>query len=158
MTEEVLAEELPVGIVLARQDEPDDRIEHEPEGVGTAAIVMRAEQDDGEWMVELVGSRRFRIIDLITDRPFQEALVQWLDEEEGDPVEARLLADDVLDRVEELGGQVDRGSDLIEDPIQVSHAIAAALPVDLETKQRLLEAKHAVARLEGEAEILALSP
>lgn len=155
MTEEVLAEDLPIGIVLARQDQDEDRVEYEPETIGTAARVLRWDKEGDRYLLETVGTRRFRILRVHSTKPYQEADVEWLDEDEGGaPEVARALASDVLARVEELGGEVDRDSPAADDPITISHAIAAALPVDLETKQRLLELDDAVSRLEFEAEIL----
>lgn len=156
MTEEVLAEGLPIGIVLARMDEDDDedRVEHEPEAIGTAARVIAHEKADGRYMLETVGTRRFMIHEVISEKPYQEALVEWLDEEYGAEENARMLVDEVLESVEAIGGTIDRDSSGIDDPIVVSHAVAAALPVDLETKQRLLEANDAEERLAVEADIL----
>lgn len=154
MVEEVLAEDLPIGIVLARQDEPEDRIEHDPEEVGTAAIVIQTEKVEDRYLLQTVGTRRFRILEVVSEKPYQEALVEWLDEDPGDAEEAARLANELLDRVEQMGGTVDRSTDAIEDPIAVSHAVAAALPVDLETKQRLLEMDDAYSRLDAEADIL----
>lgn len=154
MTEEVLAEELPIGIVLARQDQDDERIEYEPEEIGTAAKVIAAERVEDRYMLQTVGIRRFRILEVISEKPYQEALVEFLDEDPGDETVAGQLAVEVLDTIEGIGGKVDRESDGIEDPIVVSHAVAAALPVDLETKQRLLEAMDARTRLKDEMDIL----
>lgn len=154
MAEEVLAEDLPIGIVLARQDQPEDRIEYEPEGIGTAAKVIRAELEDDEYTLETVGVRRFRIIEVISEKPYQEALVEWLDEDAGNEDSAQQLIAEVLETVESIGGRVDRDSDALDDPVTVSHAVAAALPVDLETKQRLLEAHDAETRLEAELDVL----
>ena len=153
MAEEVIAENLPIGIVLARQDQPEDRIEFEPEYVGTAAHVIQAEQVEDRYLLQTIGTRRFRIIEVVSEKPYQEAIVEWLDEETGSD-EARELLDEVLRSVEAIGGKVDRDSDAIDDPITVSHAVAAALPVDLETKQRLLEASDAHSRLEAELDVL----
>lgn len=154
MTEEVLAEDLPIGIVLARQDQDEDRIEYEPEYIGTAAKVIEAEQVEDRYMLQTVGVRRFRIIEVLSDKPYQEALVEWLDEDTGNEDSAQELLTEVLGAVEAIGGTVDRESDALDDPITVSHAVAAALPVDLETKQRLLEAHDAETRLEAELDVL----
>jgi Lon protease-like protein len=153
MAEEVIAENLPIGIVLARQDQPEDRIEYEPEWIGTAAHVIQAEQVDDRYMLQTIGTRRFRIIEVVSEKPYQEALVEWLDEQEGGEG-AQVLVEEVLGSVEAIGGKVDRDSGGIDDPITVSHAVAAALPVDLETKQRLLEAHDAQTRLEAELDVL----
>ncbi|HUR69387.1 MAG TPA: LON peptidase substrate-binding domain-containing protein [Candidatus Thermoplasmatota archaeon] len=154
MTEELLVDDGPLGIVLARQDRDEEAIEFEPEGIGTAAKVIRAEKTEEGYDLETVGVRRFRIVELISEKPYQEALVEWLDEEPGNEEDAQQLVGEVLESVEAIGGKVDRDSDAIDDPITVSHAVAAALPVDLETKQRLLEAMDAQARLEAEIDIL----
>ncbi|HVM44739.1 MAG TPA: LON peptidase substrate-binding domain-containing protein [Candidatus Thermoplasmatota archaeon] len=154
MAEEVLAEDLPIGIVLARQDQPEDRIEYEPEYIGTAAKVIEAEQVEDRYMLTTVGVRRFRIIEVISEKPYQEALVEWLDEDTGNEDTAQELIAQVLQTVEAIGGTVDRDSEALDDPVTVSHAVAAALPVDLETKQRLLEALDAQTRLEAELDVL----
>lgn len=154
MTDIVLEEDMPIGIVLARQDSPEETIEFEPESVGTAAKIIQWEKVDDKYVLETVGVRRFRIIEVISEKPYQEALVEWLDEDEGDLNTAQSLLTEVLDGVEAIGGKVDRDSHAIDDPITVSHAVAAALPVDLETKQRLLEANDAQERLEAEIDIL----
>ncbi|HEX2022075.1 MAG TPA: LON peptidase substrate-binding domain-containing protein [Candidatus Thermoplasmatota archaeon] len=154
MTEEVLAEGLPIGIVLARQDEPEDVIEHQPESVGTAVEIISHERVGDRFLLQTVGRRRFVIRRLHATKPYQEADVEWLDEDTGDPQEARELAAEVIQRIVSLGGQVDDES-AIDDPVTVSHAVAAALPLDLQTKQALLEADDARMRLAVEAELLA---
>jgi len=154
MAEEVLADDLPIGIVLARQDQPEDRIEYEPEHIGTAAKVIQSENVDDRMLLQTVGVRRFRIVEVLSEKPYQEALVEWLDEEPGNEEMAQMLIGEVLESVEAIGGKVDRDADAIDDPVTVSHAVAAALPVDLETKQRLLEAHDAETRLEFELDVL----
>lgn len=154
MTEEVLENELPVGIVLARQDQPEDRIEFEPEPIGTAARVIHAERVGERWLLEVVGVRRFRILRVHNERMYQEADVEWLDEEPGDEEEAQRLAEAVLDAIEAGGGRVDWASEAVDDPVAVSHAVAASLPLDLESKQRLLEAEDAEMRLRVEASLI----
>lgn len=157
MTEEVLESGLPIGIALARQDQPEDRIEHDPEPIGTAAKVLAAEKVGDRWLLQTVGVRRFRIHRVVSERPYQEADVEWLDEEEGDDEEARRLAEDLLDEIEARGGEVDWASEGIDDPVLVSHAVAASLPVGLEAKQMLLEAPDAEERLRAEVEMLRLA-
>ena len=150
MTEEVLETGMPIGIVLARQDQPEDRIEYEPEPVGTAARILSAERVGDRWLLQTVGVRRFRIVEVHAERPYQEADVVWLDEDPGDEEEARQLADELLGTIVAKGGTVDWESDGIDDPVLVSHAVAASLPLALETKQMLLEAEDAAERLRAE--------
>jgi Lon protease-like protein len=154
MAEECLAEEIPIGIVLARQDQPDDLVEYEPEGVGTAAKIVKSEKVGDRYLLETLGLVRFRILKVYSEKPYQEADVEWLEEDEGDPETAGRLAEAVLARIEAAGADVDWGSEQARDPVAVSHAIASTLPFDLPTKQRLLEAQDAQERLEAEAAIL----
>lgn len=154
MTEEVLAEGLPIGIVLAKQDQPEDRLEYEPERIGTAVEVVGVEQVEDRYLLQTVGRRRFLIHAVHSTKPYQEADVEWLDEEEGDPEQARLLVESLVRRMAQLGAEVDESA-AAEDPVTVSHAVAAALPLDLETKQRLLELHDATQRLAIEVALLA---
>lgn len=154
MTEDVLETHMPIGIVLARQDQPDDRIEYEPEQVGTAAHVLAAEKVGDRYLLQTVGVRRFRIYQVLSEKMYQEAIVEWLDEDEGDDEQARMLADDLLETIEEKGGKVDWASEAIDDPVVVSHAVAASLPIGLAAKQMLLEAEDAAERLRAEVALL----
>lgn len=169
MTEECLADKLPIGIVLirrstgdeprfggmpARQDPPEDRVEFEPMEVGTAARIVKAERVEDRYLLDTVGTRRFRIRRLYSQKPYQEADVDWLAEPAGDIAQAAALAEEVLEKVESVGGQVDWDSPVAHDPIAVSHVVASRLPFDLATKQRLLEAEDAMQRLEAEAEMI----
>lgn len=154
MTEDILETGAPIGIVLARQDQPEDRIEFEPEPVGTAAKVISAERVGDRWLLQTVGVQRFRILEVHSDRLYQEADVEWLDEDPGDEEVARQIVDDLLDAIEAKGGTVDWTSEGIDDPVTVSHAVAASLPVGLEMKQMLLEAGDATERLLAEVAIL----
>lgn len=154
MTEEVLAEDLPIGIVLARPGQPADRVEYEPEMVGTAAQVLNAERVGDRYLLQTIGVRRFLIHEVLSEKPYQEGLVEWLDETPGDDDTAKVLVDEVLETIEAVGGRVDWASEAVDDPIAVSHAVAASLPVDLVTKQRLLEAQDAATRLAVERHLL----
>jgi len=169
MTEECLAENLPIGVVLIRREgsegprfggipapeaPEDDRVEFEPEQVGTAARIVKAEKVGDRYLLDTVGTHRFRIKRVYSEKPYQEADVEWLAEPAGDIAAAARLAGEVLEKVESVGGQVDWDSPSTHDPIAVSHVVASRLPFDLLTKQRLLEAEDAERRLEAESEML----
>lgn len=154
MMEEVLEKDLPIGIVLARQDQPETRVEYEPEAVGTAARILRHERIGDRYLVQTVGTRRFRIEQVFSEKPYQEAVVTWLDETEGDAESARELAQEVFDQVLAMGGTVEWGGDAVEDPVFLSHAVGAALQLDLQSKQALLASPDAEERLRMEALIL----
>ncbi len=155
MAEEVLAEGLPIGIILAKRDEPPGRVEHEPERVGTAAKVIAHERIGDRYLLQTVGTRRFRVREVLSEKLYQEGIVEWLDEPEGDPQTARKLAEGLLEKVNALGAGVDWDDDAADDPVFVSHALGAALVLDLGTKQALLETKDAESRLRMEAAVIA---
>ena len=152
MTEEVLAEGLPIGVALMRQDEPRDAIEHHPEDVGTAVDVVGHERVGDRFLLQTIGRRRFRIRNVRSEKPFQEADVEWLPEEVGDAEQAQVVARRIVSHMRARGAQLP--SDMGRDPVRFSHALAASMRVDLTTRQRLLEAPDARSRLEVEADIL----
>jgi Lon protease-like protein len=154
MTEECLASDLPIGVVLARPDQPEDRVEFEPEKVGTAARIVDAQRVGDRYLLSTVGTHRFRIVKLYSEKPYQEADVEWLAEPAGDVAAAAALAEEVLEAIESVGGEVDWDHEGVHDPVRVSHVVASRLPFDLATKQRLLEAADAQERLAAEAEII----
>lgn len=147
MTEEVLTKGLPIGIVLARQDEPPGTIEHAPEDVGTAVEVMGHEQVGDRYLLQTLGRRRFRIREVIDELPYQEARVEWLEESAGDEGEARETALQILTTLRERGQPLDTSAVDAKGPLFVSYALASGLPLDLVTKQRLLKAPDAATRL-----------
>ena len=155
MTEEVLAERLPIGMVLARLDEPEPRIEHDPEPVGTAVEVVAHEKIGDRYLLQTHGTRRFRIRRVHREKPYQEADVEWLSEEPGDAAAARQAAERLARRMRALGARVP--DEAARDPVAFSHAVAASLRLDLGIKQRLLEATDALTRLQVEAELLQAS-
>lgn len=152
MTEEVLAERMPIGIVLIRPDDERDAIEHKPEAVGTAVDVVAHERVGDRFLLQTVGRRRFRILREHHQKPYQEADVEWLAEEQGDLFEAQRLALRIVAHLRAMGASPPGG--LVNDPVVFSHSLAASLRIDLTTKQRLLEAADARTRLREEAVIL----
>src|SRR5438067_6409090 len=54
-------------------------------GVGTVArIVQTAELPDGRWLVDAVGTQRFRVTEWLPDDPYPLALIAFLDDEPAD--------------------------------------------------------------------------
>lgn len=153
MLEEVLAVEQPFGVVLARQDQPEGKVEYEPMDVGTAVEVVEVRRfEDGRRLILTRGVRRFRIERVISERPFQEADVAWLDERVGDPEQVRLAENVVRAQLTRVGAEA-----VIEDartPVETAYAVASALKAPLGLQQKLLEASNAEERLKMEAAIL----
>ncbi len=135
MTERCLAEGSPFGVVLIREGREVGGGGLALAGVGTLAEIREAgRHEDGRFDLLVVGTRRFSIDDVNTDRePYLVGDVSPLDEVIGDVKEARRLTDRVTRRfitylelmqpqegetVEELDVQVE--VDVVEeDPEQV---------------------------------------
>ncbi|HWG90764.1 MAG TPA: LON peptidase substrate-binding domain-containing protein [Candidatus Thermoplasmatota archaeon] len=153
MVEEALAEGLPIGLALARQDQPGDRVEYDPEDVGTAVEIVTAKRlEDGRVLIDTVATRRFRVERVHSTRPFQEADVTWLQEQDGDGAEeeaASLLDELSAKGAAELAGELEE-----VDPATLSYAVASAFEAPLPVKQHLLEMRTAAERLRLERALL----
>jgi len=137
-------------------------VEDEPqlEPVGTLAEILELEpRADGTSDLLSVGSRRFRIVELIADgKPYLRAEVEYLVEEDG-PLTATQAARarDLLALYDailmKLAGRA-TGSELPDDPNQLSYQIAARLPLPPAERQALLVSETTSARLERLATLL----
>jgi Lon protease-like protein len=129
--------------------------------IGCAAELRRVEAlPDGRFHVLAIGRRRFRLISLDTGRDLVRADVALLDEPTGDgaAMAARrtaaaflgyyraLLAAQGIDEVDQ--------PELPSDPTALSYALADAVLVDDDEKQRLLEAPSTADRLAAELVLL----
>jgi Lon protease-like protein len=123
--------------------------------VGCVARLRRVDPyDDGRYDLVATGERRFRLVGVDDSRPYLSAEVEPLDEPPGEA--ADLLAAAVAIRFgayrRALGGEV--GDDLPDDPGLLSYLVAATAVLDLDDKQRLLEAPDTAARLRREVRLL----
>jgi uncharacterized protein len=127
--------------------------------VGCSAEIRQVtEHPDGRFDLVTVGRRRFAIkkIDSAAT-PYLVAGVEWLDEPTGPPGEAERLTSGLLElfqnylrlvRPDEAGEQVP------DDPVVLSHLIAATAALPLGERQALLSAADATARLRAERRLL----
>ena len=132
-------------------------------GVGTVARIMQtAELPDGRWLVDAVGTVRFRVTEWLPEEPYPLAMVEAL---EDDPVEAsgekgqgdaaaerRTAVERLLRQV--LALQVELGfpapsavRTLDEDPATAAYEAALLSPLGPMDCQKVLEAPNTVARL-----------
>lgn len=133
----------------------------EPEPVGTVAHIDEVKPlPDGTLAVTVTGQDRFRILDLVRERPYLAAMVELLDEPIG-PGDVQALAVQVeeaaqrtLRRMLALNGEWVRRVPLPRDPTRLSYAVAERLPLDLPVRQELLEALTTSRRLSLEIPIL----
>jgi Lon protease-like protein len=128
--------------------------------VGVSAVIRQAERrEDGRYDIVTIGSRRFRIDDVDRSAPLVRASVTFLLEPEIDSYDPRVMAAvqaamQAFDKYRSiLGGRLNETDDnddddqVPADPSVLSYLITAALVVDGSTRQKLLAAPDAIARL-----------
>ncbi|MGC5345982.1 LON peptidase substrate-binding domain-containing protein [Streptomyces sp. DT24] len=123
----------------------------------TAQIRERA---DGSFEILATGTTRVRLLSVDASGPYLTAELEELEEEQGE--EAGALAEGVLRAFrsyqKRLAGASERslttGSELPDDPSVVSYLVAAAVVLDIPTKQRLLQAPDTATRLREELTLL----
>ncbi|CAL9608014.1 MULTISPECIES: LON peptidase substrate-binding domain-containing protein [unclassified Streptomyces] len=130
---------------------------------GTGCIADAAtirERADGGFEVLATGTTRVRLLSVDASGPYLTAELEELPEEPGD--EAGALAEGVLRAFRQyqkrLAGARERslatGGDLPDEPSVVSYLVAAAMMLDIPTKQRLLQAPDTASRLRDELKLL----
>ena len=149
MVNECLEDESEFGMVLA--DESGTR------EVGcTARIVELVERyEDGRLVILVEGSRRFRLNNIMTGKPYYVGEIEYLEDDAEEDVAA--LAEEcikLLERVVEAATEGSVGIE-IEPPYRnLSFAIAGRIEFDLETRQQILELLTERERLEKVRELL----
>lgn len=124
--------------------------------VGTIArLLARAQTADGRWMVEAVGTERFRVTRWLDDDPYPRAEIEpWTQLMSGSAEDrlrtARDRFDTFLSLVSELGADV--GSvDVPDEGVDALYGMAVVAPVSTHDRYRILAASDAA----GAADILA---
>ena len=125
--------------------------------VGTVArVVQTAELPDGRWLVDAVGTERFRVTEWLPEDPYPQAVVEAVEEGPDDAgpeaVERRNAVERLLRQV--LAIQVELGypapsavRSLDEDPEIASFEAALLSPIGPMDAQKVLEASDALTRL-----------
>lgn len=129
-------------------------------GVGTVARIMQtAELPDGRWLVDAVGTERFRVTEWLPEEPYPLALVEALEDDpidagggDGEAAERRTAVERLLRQV--LALQVELGfpapsavRTLDQDPANAAYEAALLSPLGPMDCQKVLEAPNTVARL-----------
>ena len=130
----------------------------EPHQVGTLAKISGyARLPDGRYLLEVEGTRRFKIDSPVSNGSYPAAKVSWLPEPIGNFARARVASGEIA-RLFRLyrarNGDGDLPVHLPIDPVGRSYVIASLLRIDATEKQRLLEAPSAAERLGAEVKIL----
>jgi Lon protease-like protein len=129
--------------------------------VGTVArILQTAELPDGRWLVDAMGTERFRVTEWLPEDPYPQALVEDFDDEpfdttpvtETEAAERRTAVERLLRQV--LALQVEMGfpapsavRSLDDDPVTAAYEAALLSPLGPMDSQKVLEARGTVARL-----------
>jgi Lon protease-like protein len=131
---------------------------HKVACIADAATIR--ERPDGTFEVLATGTTRVRLVSVDASGPFLTAGLETLEEEPGD--EAGALAEGVLRAFRQyqkrLAGARERslaaGAELPDEPSVVSYLVAAAMMLDVPTRQRLLQAPDTASRLRDELRLL----
>jgi len=131
-------------------------------GVGTVARIIQAvELPDGRWLLDSVGTERFRVQRWLEDDPYPRAEVERLAEEPTGPGAGDLRGDverllrHVLALQVELGFPAPAATiELDDDPAVAAYQAAVLSPLGPMDTQRLLEEPGAEGRLRLLAELL----
>jgi Lon protease-like protein len=128
-------------------------------GVGTVArIVQTAELPDGRWLLDAVGTDRFRVTEWLPEDPYPQALVEAIEDPPGggdaeaEAAERRNAVERLLRQV--LALQVELGMPapsavrtLDENPAVAAFEAALLSPIGAMDAQKVLEAEGTVPRL-----------
>lgn len=126
----------------------------------TAELRRVTELEDGRFDLVTVGRRRFRVIAVNESAaPYLTADVEWLPEEETADEVADLLAPRVLATFRRYLQLIrtdsgDIAEQLPEEPVVLSHLVAATAALTIDDRQRLLAAPDAATRLRAELRLL----
>jgi Lon protease-like protein len=161
MIHECIQSDESFGVVLIREGQEVGGTAT-PFDVGTSARIRRVERlDDGRLNLLTTGEARFRILSLVSERPYILGEVEWLTDTVGDKAETASLAAGVTEKFTEcyrLGlattGQWASRVTLPADPGTLSDFVAARLQVPSHYKQGLLETMSVTERLRQELVML----
>jgi Lon protease-like protein len=148
MVGECLRDKKGFGIVRVKSGGAARNIERSIERCGCTAEIMDVVQNyaDGRMDIFTIGRRRFEIRAINEERSFYQAEVSFIDDDAADTEDAEVrqcmldLHTEVLTLISSEVTKVDEGSN------ELSFQLLAALPVDLDFKQTLLEMRSEAQR------------
>ena len=147
----------PFGVLLIKEGQEVGE-PAEPFTVGTTARISQVQRlEDGRMNILTEGERRFRVVEVIQQVPYQVGLVQFLEEDDGDVAE--VLVQEIrqeyvtfLTHQATIAGGWNSRVDVTEVPSQlfwdVMASLSSTLNVPKELRQRLLESATTQQRLE----------
>jgi uncharacterized protein len=155
------AQEQPFGVLLIREGE-EVGSSARPYDVGTLARITDSRTlENGRLLIQTRGTKRFRIKELIHDKPYLQAEIEYLHDEpfatpglQATCDEASRLFTSYLGLLSQLGGQIGDIDDLSLSPELLSWVIGSTLIAPSELRQELLEIEGTQQRLEREVKLL----
>lgn len=131
--------------------------------VGCVATIRHVEpRADGQYELQTVGTRRFRLLSLDRSLPYFQGEIEPMPDETGDAEAAASMTRRVqaafrgyLNALADRGGGVISVASLPDEPVLLSYVVGAAMIIDLPDRQALLATPDAVARLKAERSLLA---
>ena len=138
-----LEQAAPFGIIL----EQGQKLERVGCTAGILGVIKK--YPDGRMDISTQGEQRFQVENVLSDRAYDRASVIFFDDDAGPQPSPSLVAEATA-LYEKIADEIPRGKPPAFDrsPARVSFGIAAALHLDLALKQKLLEMRAEVARLE----------
>jgi ATP-dependent Lon protease len=146
-----------IGVIAQRAPEVENPSPSDVFEIGTVASILKLiKMPDGSQSIVIQGRRRFRVVDYVQEDPYFIANVAPHDDNrEGDEIEiaARIrsikdLAVQIINLSPNLPSEAAYAIQNIESPSFLVHFIASNLPIELEDKQKLLEALSPLKRAE----------
>jgi ATP-dependent Lon protease len=150
-------DESEIGVIAQRAPEVENPSPDDLFDVGTVATILKLiKMPDGSQSIVIQGKRRFRVVEYVQEEPYFVANVRPHDDNlEGDEIEiaARIrsikeLAVQIINLSPNLPSEAAYAIQNIESPSFLVHFIASNLPIELQDKQKLLEALSPLKRAE----------
>jgi len=130
--------------------------------IGCVAAVRQVDaRQDGQYDLQTVGTRRFRLLRVDRSLAYFQGEIEFLADETGDAAPAAPLTQRVqaafrgyLNALADRGGGVISVASLPDEPELLSYVVGAAMIIDLPDRQALLAAPDTVTRLKAERSLL----
>ncbi|GIV84701.1 MAG: Lon protease [Candidatus Roseilinea sp.] len=147
LIDDVTLRKMPIGLVASKHPEKDEPGPEDIFTVGTIATIARHfKAPDGVVNMIVQGAERFRIVEIVSEDPYIVAKVEPLPETWENSLEIEALRRNISEGFNKMAElRPDMPDELaqmiqsIEDPRQLTYAVATYTRIDLDDAQRLLE-------------------
>ena len=159
MLEDCLAAGKTFGVVAIKQGEEVGG-DATPCQVGTLARIQQVEkQDDGRINIVITGASRFRVLRQVPGKPYLQADVSYLREEDPPPdgiLSARVKKafESYISGLRQIAPNLSAVPTIPTEDEVLGYLVAATVETPLAARQRLLEAQSPAERMEMELQIL----